>query len=349
MTKNILNENMNYPYYLTDGEFDKFGNFFDLKKYSKILIITDDKVYRIYEEKLKEVFNFPNVYIYYFKNGEKSKNKETVFDIVDYLFKNEFNRNDLIISFGGGVVSDISGFISSIYMRGINEIKIPTTILSGVDATVGGKNGINTKYGKNLIGTFKDPIGVFSDIKIFESLDKEIFYEGMAEVIKMSLILDEDFFIDIEKKHGHYLRNDIYRYIKKSVELKARIVNEDRLDKGIRHILNFGHTLGHAIEKASGGEIRHGQAVALGMDMINTYGEYKGITTVGVKKRVSKVLEENNLRIEYPISDILKYINLDKKRKAENLDVIVLKDIGKFQIMEVRIEDFKNDIESIYR
>ena len=342
-TKDILKDKASYPYYLGKGNINDFKDFFDLGKYKKILILSDDNVYDIYGDLLEKTFSNFNYFIYVIEAGEKSKSMDNIIKILNYMFERNFTKSDLIISFGGGVISDMSGFISSIYQRGIEEIKIPTSLLSAVDRTVGGKNGINTSFGKNQIGTFKDPLGVFLDIDFFKTLEKEIFYEGMAEVIKIAISLDKDFFMEIKNAKGIYEDEFLLEIIERSVNLKAKIVNMDKFDQGIRHILNFGHTIGHGIEAKYEGKYFHGQCVAMGMYMITAYSEYKGYSKMGTKDILKEVLIENNLPYSIDLEDIYKYIYKDKKRNSDKIDLAIIEDIGKSEILSIGFKEFIDD------
>ncbi len=233
------------------------------KKYNKILIITDDIVEKIY---LKEIENTmksfsKNIYALVVKNGERSKSIKTATEILNYLAENEFHRNDLIIALGGGVVGDLSGFVASTYLRGIDFIQMPTTLLAAVDASIGGKTAVNIKFGKNLVGTFHQPKAVIEIIPIFNELPRKLINEGLSEIVKYGIIYDPSILEDV--KEG--IRERMNQIVWKCAKAKSEIVAEDEKEMGLRKILNYGHTLAHSIEECSGHHISHGNAVAYGM------------------------------------------------------------------------------------
>lgn len=239
---------------------------------NKILIIISKKVNKLYGEKLK----FENAIKFVLNDGEKEKNIKNYQKIMNVALKNKLERKDLILAIGGGVVGDIAGFIASTYLRGIDYIQIPTTLLACVDSSVGGKTGINTDYGKNLIGAFYQPKAVFCNINFLKTLDTRQFKTGLAEILKYAFI-EESCMADEKYNLFEYLTENISEIWKKdeetlaeiikiSLELKSSVVSKDEKEGGLRKILNFGHTYGHAVEKITNyKKYTHGEAVALGM------------------------------------------------------------------------------------
>ena len=227
-----------------------------LKKGSHLVIITDDKVASLYGENLKTILKADLIT---FPSGEKSKTRETKAKIEDELFALGVGRDGILIALGGGVVTDLVGFIAATYCRGIPYISIPTTLLGMVDASVGGKTGVNLPGGKNMIGAFYPPLEVIMDIDVLNSLQETELRNGMAEIIKYGAIWDKALFHELSEV------KDLLPLIKKSVEIKEDIVKKDPKETGLRSILNFGHTIGHAIETLEDYSLSHGEAVAIGM------------------------------------------------------------------------------------
>ena len=269
---------------------------FEFAKYNKVLIVTDDVVADIYLNKLIKVLKniVSRIYSYTIANGEKSKNNQNAIGIINYMVENGFHRNDLIIAFGGGVVGDLSGYVASIFMRGIDFVQMPTTLLSSVDASIGGKTAIDIPLGKNLIGTFHQPVAVIETMSIIEELPIDIFQEGISEVIKYGAIYDREILKLVESG----IKKNLPEIILRCTKAKAEIVVKDEKESGLRKILNFGHTLAHAIEQCSEYSISHGKAVAYGM-IFECFISYK-------KNYCSKIFYDYLFRL------IKKYFKLDK-------------------------------------
>ena len=234
------------------GEFEKLGY-----KDRKFMIVTDDIVEPIYADKIKEALKDQSseIYVHAFKAGEKSKNLDTVTDILTDMTQKHFNRRDVVLALGGGVVGDVAGFAAAIYMRGIDVVQIPTSLLAQVDSSVGGKTGVDLNDYKNMVGAFKMPSLVYINTSVLNTLDERQYYAGMAEVLKYGLIMDSAFYewligkiYEIHDKDADTLEE----MIEHCCACKQRIVERDPLEQGDRALLNFGHTLGHAIEKYKG-------------------------------------------------------------------------------------------------
>jgi 3-dehydroquinate synthase len=242
-----------YPIYIGKRLQNKYGDF--LKKYPKIAIVTNTTIYKIYKNFLDHLsLKYPQVFHIVVGDGEKFKNITTLVNIFKQLMDNDLGRDGLIIAFGGGVVGDLAGFASAIYMRGIDYIQIPTTLLAMTDSSVGGKTGINLPHGKNIVGSFHQPQAVFCDLLFLDTLPVREFNAGLMEVIKYGLILDAslyDFIIQKKERIKKFDKNIIAYLIFRSGELKAKIVTQNEKDTGIRSILSFGHTIGHALESYS--------------------------------------------------------------------------------------------------
>lgn len=266
-------------------------------------------------------------------DGEEYKNFESIEYALERLFDAKYDRNSVIIAFGGGVIGDMSGFAASIFLRGIKFIQIPTTLLAMVDSSVGGKTGINTKFGKNLIGSFYQPEAVYIDTHFLTTLPKREFAAGMAEVIKMAVMFDKEFFKNLEND-----KLSIEKIIKRSVEIKADVVNEDEKEKGIRSVLNYGHTFGHVIENLTNYKTYlHGEAVAIGMIMANELSIELGYLTTEENERIKNLLKKYDLPTSFKIKDeeeFYEHFFADKKTMNNKIKFIIPELIGKYKIIE---------------
>ena len=300
---------------------------------TKTAIITNPKVSGLHINYLTSRLKTKELHIITLPDGEEYKNFESVNYALDRLFDAKFDRNSTLIAFGGGVIGDMTGFIASIFLRGIKFIQIPTTLLAMVDSSVGGKTGINNKYGKNLIGTFYQPEAVYIDTHFLSTLEKREFSAGMAEIIKMAVMFDKEFFDKIKK--GELSLEEM---IKRSVELKAEVVNQDEKEKGIRSVLNYGHTFGHVIENLTNYKTYlHGEAVAIGMVMANELSRELGLLSENEAKEIKEVLKKHDLPVEFKIKDKEEFYNhffLDKKTTDNKIKFIVPEKIGKYKIVE---------------
>lgn len=312
----------------------------------KIAIITDSNVEKLYG---KEMINSLNEHDFETKiiavePGEKSKSLDTAMDIYNELLDFEITRGDMVIAFGGGVVGDLAGFVASTLLRGIPFIQIPSTLLAQIDSSVGGKVAVNLPQGKNLVGSFYHPEVVFIDPDLLKTLDKRFLYDGMAEVIKYGCIRDKGLFTKLmEIKDEEELFNNMEEIIKNCCSIKRDIVERDEKDTGERMLLNFGHTIGHAIEKHFRyKEYTHGEAVAVGMYSITKRSEKLGITDVGTAKLIEEMIVKYNLPYEMPDTNkekIIGAIGLDKKNKGDSLNIVLLHRIGESFIKKINRKD----------
>ena len=311
-------------------------------KNSKILIISDDLVYKIHKEKIiKELDGF-FYKEFIIKNGENSKSTENLIKILEFAAQNQYRRSDLVIAFGGGVVGDISGLVASLYLRGIDYISIPTTFLSAIDSSVGGKTAVNLKARKNLCGTFYQPKKVFIDTDFLKTLSDYYFNDGLAEAIKYGMIRDKSIFDEISKENVSKTYENLPSLIKKCLDIKKDVVKDDEKDFGIRQILNYGHTFAHAIEKNSNFEISHGHAVALGMKiMVKNFYESFYYDFI-------KVLKKYNLdkEIDFDTEKILKVCMVDKKSRNDRINIIVVKNLGTCEILNIDLKDLRKIYEN---
>jgi len=318
---------------IVDLKSNKLG-----KKYA---IITDSNVKKLYAEKLQKDLKKADIesVIVSFPHGEKNKNFQTVEKILDQLFKEEFHRDDAIIALGGGVTGDIAGFIASIYMRGISYIQIPTTLLAMVDSSIGGKAGIDSRWGKNLIGTFYQPEKIYINIKFLETLTKKQIRNGLAEVIKCGAIARPAILRILNKKRDKifaFNQKVLSKIINLCIKIKSNLVLEDEKENGVRKYLNYGHTIGHAIEKLSKFSVQHGEAVAIGISMTNTIAVSKKIMSKKDADFIKSLLKLYELPTHLPktISSIklISALSLDKKINDNKRQFIVISKPGKAKI-----------------
>ena len=303
----------------------------------KVVVVTNPTVSGFHLEYLKERVSSKEFSIVTIPDGEEYKNMETLNTILEHCFEQKLNRSSLLIAFGGGVIGDMTGFAASIYQRGIDFVQIPTTLLSQVDASVGGKTGINNKYGKNLIGAFHQPLAVYIDPFFLTTLPKREIGAGIAEIVKMAVTFNKDFFEWLE---GNDLNNteNIRTAIAKSVETKAWVVSQDEKEKGLRAALNYGHTFGHVIEKETNyNTYLHGEAVGIGMTMANDLAVRIGNMSEEEALRVKNLLEKYDIPTTYNIKDVEKFYQdffLDKKSLDNKIKFIIPKGIGDCEITD---------------
>ena len=316
-------------------------------KGKKIFIITDDNVNKYYGGKISEELkkNDFKVKLLSLKPGEETKNFNTLPIVYNELLDFNLTRSDLIIALGGGVIGDLAGFVASTYLRGVEFIQIPTSLLAQVDSSVGGKVAVDLERGKNLVGSFYHPKCVLIDPEVLNTLDNRFFIDGMAEVIKYGCIKDKQFFDYLKKmENNQQLINNMEVVIHKCCDIKRQVVENDEKDKGERMLLNFGHTLGHAIEQYYNyTKYSHGEGVAIGMYVISKISEEKGLTKKGTSQRIKDILVKYNLpyELDVNIEETLEAINLDKKKLGNDLNVIILKEIGNSEIYKTTAEFFK--------
>ncbi len=288
----------------------------------RILTVTDDNVFPLHMEKFGALLpSSTENHTFVIPHGEENKSIETVISILTYLKEHGFDRDDLIIALGGGVTGDIAAFAASVYMRGIDFINVPTTLLSQVDSSVGGKTGVDFLGSKNIIGTFYQPILVVCDTDYLKTLPYEIFSDGSAEVIKYAFINDPSLLALIEDG----IKKNIDAIVYSCVSNKNSIVSRDEFDRGERALLNFGHTVGHAVESLSGYNISHGKAVAVGMAVITRACEKAGICEDGVTERLVRTLKASSLPTETDkkASELIEAIKNDKKKSGDGITVVV--------------------------
>ncbi|WRD18847.1 3-dehydroquinate synthase [Helicobacter pylori] len=309
------------------------GELPEIELKQKALIVSDSIVAGLHLSYLLEHLKALEVRVCVIESGEKYKNFHSLERILNNAFEMQLNRHSLMIALGGGVISDMVGFASSIYFRGIDFINIPTTLLAQVDASVGGKTGINTPYGKNLIGSFHQPKAVYIDLAFLKTLEKREFQAGVAEIIKMAVCFDKNLIERLETKD---LKDCLEEVIFQSVYIKAQVIMQDEKEQNIRAGLNYGHTFGHAIEKETDYErFLHGEAIAIGMRMANELALSLGMLTLKEYERIENLLEKFGLIFHYKIIDIQKFYErlfLDKKSEDKTIKFILPKGVGAFEV-----------------
>ncbi len=304
---------------------------------TKVVVVTNPTVSGYHIEYLKEKISAKEFSIVIIPDGEQYKTMETIESILEHCFEKRLDRKSILVAFGGGVIGDMTGFAASIYQRGIDFVQIPTTLLSQVDASVGGKTGINNKFGKNLIGAFHQPIAVHIDPFFLTTLPKREFGAGVAEIVKMAVTFNKEFFEWLEQNDLTNEEN-IKTAIAKSVETKAWVVSQDEKEKGLRAALNYGHTFGHVIENETNyNTYLHGEAVGIGMVMANALAVKLGNMTQDEASRVKVLLEKYNIPTEYKIKDVedfYEHFFLDKKSLDNKIKFILPKGIGDCEITD---------------
>ena len=320
-----------YPIFIGSG---LLGGGFDLSAHVRgpdCLVVTNETVEPLYLDALVAILTGKQVRVISLPDGEAYKTLETVEDILDTLVENGANRDTTVVALGGGVVGDIAGFAAACYMRGVDFVQVPTTLLAQVDSSVGGKTGVNHASGKNLIGAFHQPRAVLIDTGTLKTLPDRELKAGLAEVIKYGAIVDADFFAWIEDNLEALIARDadaLAAAVRRSCELKAEIVAEDERESGRRALLNFGHTFGHAIEHCQGyGAWLHGEAVAAGMVM----AAQLSASDAALAGRIERLLERAGLPTRPPAiaaNDLLAAMSLDKKVQGKQLRFVLLRSLG---------------------
>ena len=340
----VKTKSKSYPIYFGDGIINITGKLMqkNLPNVKKICIILDKNVPSIFLKRLKKSLKKYNLKVFRLSVKEKTKSFKIAYKLVESLLKNNFNRSDCIIALGGGVLGDLSAFVSSLTKRGVKFINIPTTLLAQVDASIGGKTGINSNLGKNLIGTFYQPDFVLTDISLLNSLPRREMISGYGEILKHSLILDKKFFLWLSKhakkiinlKNKNLLKNAIIR----SCKIKSLIVNRDEKEQNLRMILNFGHTFAHGLEgtKKFSKKLNHGEAVLLGMMLASQLSYNKKLLSkkdfMLVKKHYLDLNLPMNIKKKFKkkeIKKIIYFMQKDKKNLNKKINLILIHRIGK--------------------
>jgi len=343
--KNTLNVDLgerSYPIYIGTDLLAKAELLKQHIKGQSALVVTNSTVAPLYLDSIESTLDSAGIRHdkIVLDDGEQHKTLGSVTHIIDLLLQNRHNRRSTVIALGGGVVGDIAGFAASIYQRGVNFIQVPTTLLSQVDSSVGGKTGVNHPLGKNMIGAFYQPQCVIADIDTFRTLPDRELSAGLAEVIKYGLIYDAEFFAWLEANMEGLVRREpelLVQAVLVSCEIKARVVEQDEHESGLRAILNLGHTFGHAIETVMGyGNWLHGEAVAAGMMMAIDLSIREGLVDESLRERSRALLERANLPVSPPegisIEQYLDVMAVDKKNVDGAIKLVLLNKLGEARI-----------------
>lgn len=329
-------ENGRYTVHISEDSFDILGSDIEERK-SRIFIVADKLAYEFHGKRFLDSIGIKPSGLF-MVHGEEMKNMAVVSDILETAANAGITRGDCMIAFGGGVCGDITGFSAAIFMRGIDFYQVPTTLLSQVDSSVGGKTGVDLGAGKNLAGCFKQPKGVYIDTGVLETLGESEIRQGKAEMIKAAAIKDEGLFRSFEK--------DMYineAAIGECIRIKLSYVENDEFDTGKRMILNFGHTIAHALENTMGyGNISHGEAVAIGMALSADMSEKAGISEMGTAERIKNLIQSQGLPVStgYSIAELSRSILIDKKVNRGMLREVFLEKVGKAILKEMSLEQF---------
>jgi len=347
-----------YPIFIGNNILNKLKTILkeNLINFNQCLVVVDKNVPKKLTNKVLKSLPKKKIFLYYFNSSEKNKNQKSINDILSILLKNNFNRNDCVISIGGGITGDVSGFAASMFKRGLKFINIPTTLLSQVDSSIGGKTGINNKYGKNLIGAFYQPSLVISDIIFLKSLPKREIVCGYGEILKHAIIADKKFFSFLDKNGSQILNLEsplIEKAIFKSCSIKKKVVETDEKEMGIRKILNFGHTFAHAYEATLGysKKLNHGEAVILGIKTAAKFSLSNNILNIKefnlIENHLNKLNLPKNVNKYFSIKNLNKllfFMKKDKKNNTNKINLVLLKKIGspiyKLQFDEKKINLF---------
>ncbi len=324
--------------------FDADFSFIDQLAESSGIIITDENIYRQHAEKLSK---YP---VIQFAAGEEHKNQHTVDDIIQQLIQLGANKNTFLVGVGGGVVTDITGYVAAVYMRGVKFALVPTSVLAMVDAAVGGKNGIDVGVYKNMVGTILQPAFIFYDYSFLQTLPVKEWVNGFAEIIKHACIKDALLFAVLEKYSLHEYQADktlVADLVEKNVEIKSQIVTRDEFETGERKLLNFGHTIGHAVENLH--QIPHGHAVSIGMVAACNLSEQVNNFHFNDAGRIVKLLAKYHLPVDMETDHekVFEVLKMDKKRKDEGIQFILLKKIGQAEIVYITLTDLQKHFKDI--
>lgn len=333
-----------YPIMIGKGVLDRVGtDLLNLRVGKRYVVVADDLVAALYGRGLAESLRSAGLdfELLTFPHGEGSKHLGTVADLASGLAKLGVDRKDALIALGGGVTGDITGFLAAIYMRGIPFVQVPTTLLAQVDSSVGGKTGVDIPEGKNLVGVFYQPRAVYIDSLVLSSLPPAELLNGLAEVIKYGVIRDREFFGFLEAQRSAILSLDppvLAEMIERCCTIKSEVVAADEREADLRRILNYGHTIGHAVEAASGYRLPHGLAVSIGMVAVNRLAVTMGLLATADSTRITALLESYDLPVRIPagyeIGRIKEYLKTDKKSVGGQVFFVLPEQIGRVKISD---------------
>ncbi len=345
MQKVHVNASRSYDILIGSGLLDNAGEYISSAIKSRhVCVVSDDNVAPLYSDRLLKSLEdrgFSAV-MFVFAHGEASKCHKTLIRLYDFLADNGFTRSDALIALGGGVVGDLAGFAAASYMRGIGFVQVPTTVLAQTDSSVGGKTAVDIAGGKNLVGAFYQPQLVLCDTDTLSTLTPEFFADGMAEVVKYGMIKSRELFDILTEKD---IRDSLEDIIARCVSIKAQVVENDERESGERMLLNFGHTLGHAIEKYYNYTgMSHGYAVAIGMSTFTHIAERSGMCEKGTADSLDALLKKCRLplKTDAPMEALYKNSLGDKKRLSSGMNIIICPKIGESRVESMSIEEYEN-------
>ncbi len=339
---NLKTNTHKYPIIIGSNLIKKITRIFEKNslQFKRCLLIVDSNIPKKNILEIKKSLNKKDFHIYFFKANEVNKNMNYINKILDILLNKNFSRDDCLISVGGGITGDIAGFAASLFKRGMKFINIPTTLLAQVDSSIGGKTGVNSKYGKNLIGSFYQPDLVISDIKFLKTLPKREVVCGYGEILKHSLIANKNFYNFLNKNSSKILNlysPFIEKAIYESCKIKKKIVEKDEKEKGLRKILNFGHTFAHAYEASLGysKRLNHGEAVILGLQSALNFSLANNFIKKNEHDLIINHIHDAKLPSDIKkffkkkdLNKILSFMSKDKKNKSHKISLVLLKKIG---------------------
>lgn len=327
-----------YPVTVAAGAFDQLADVVHAAAPShRVAIITDSVVGARYADRASQLLKSHNPAVFTIPSGEQHKTRETWARLTDEMVAKGFGRDSIVVALGGGVVGDIAGFVAATYMRGVPIVQVPTTLLAMVDASVGGKTGVDTPAGKNLVGAFHQPAAVLIDPLVLQTLPPEHLRAGFAEIVKHGVVADAEYFDRASSFVEHWPLSgqqglpELTGIIARSVEIKAAIVVRDERESGRRKVLNFGHTIGHAIEAATAFETLHGEAVAIGLVAEARMAERLGVAKTGTARVIERVCRAAGLPTSLPaipIGTLIEFTHADKKARAGRVEYALPTRIG---------------------
>ncbi len=337
-----VNASRNYDIYIDQHLLSESGNYIrEISSAAKAVIVTDDTVNALYRDTVEQSLQAAGfaTAAFVFPHGEHSKSHDTLLALYDFLVSENVTRKDILIALGGGVVGDLAGYCAATYLRGIEFVQIPTTLLAQIDSSVGGKTAVDIPAGKNLIGAFWQPSLVLCSMDTLDTLTDEIFSDGMAEAIKYGCIWDKRLFELLANENVH---DHLEEVITTCIDIKRQVVEEDEFDSGKRMLLNFGHTLGHAVERYFHYEgYTHGCGVAIGMAKLTALAEQYGLTLPNTSAKIIECLKKYNLPVDAPMQpeDYYEGCINDKKRAKSKITLILLREIGNSYPYSMEVAD----------
>jgi 3-dehydroquinate synthase len=327
-----------YPVSIASGALEELARVTQaVAPRNRVVVITDANVRRLHGGRVAKLLALPDSMVLEVPSGEQHKTRDTWQELTDEMLTRELGRDTTVIALGGGVVGDVAGFVAATYMRGIPYVQVPTTLLAMVDASIGGKTGVDTPAGKNLVGAFHQPSAVVIDPSVLETLPVEHLRAGFAEIVKHGVIADAAYFgrvasfVDQWPNTAARVLPELTELIQRSVEIKAGIVARDERESGLRKVLNFGHTIGHAIEAASRFEMLHGEAVAIGLVVEARVAERIGIAKSGTAREIERVCRQAGLPTAVPaipVNTLMEFTRSDKKARGGRVEYALPKRIG---------------------